>query len=246
MLKSTKTKAQANTPDRLFLYGDLVGKLGLVQAAIISDLYFWFVKGEQPWRTYQNWADWLGVSTKTIARQVEDLTNDVKAVNRKRTQLSNGGKGAYKFSLSNSKNSKYLYKIYSELASNKHSTNDLGSLDGEEIYTPNYQMVYVESIGKLGGLELAYVVNSLAWSTANYIDNYTSISYLADRLNLNRTSLKRYLGKLEDLGLLAIKSDGRRLSIALKGDAKSVENDFYIWCENMRDQRLTLLNESFK
>lgn len=242
MLKSTKTKAQANTPDRLFLYGGLVSRFGLVQAAIISDLYFWFAKGVQPWRTYQNWADWLSVSTKTIARQVEQLANKAEVVNRTRTRLKGGGLGAYQFSLANSEESKYIYKLYSELTTNKHSTNDLGSLDGECIGAPSYQMVYVESISRLGGLELAYVVNCLAWSSANYIDHYSSVSYLATRFSLNRKSLTRYLAKLEALNLIALKNDEDRVFITLKGEALQVEKDFYEWNEAIRECRAISLN----
>lgn len=242
MSQNTKAPAQAKIPDRLFLYGELVDELGVIQAAILSDLYFWFVKGEQPWRTYQNWSDWLGVSTKTIARQVERLVNSTEAINRKRTILSSGGKGAYKFSLSNTKKSKYIFQLYSELASNKHSTNDLGSIDGESISSPNYQMVYVNSIGKFGGLELAYVVNCLAWNSANCIDNYSSISYLAERLNLNRTSLKRYLNGLNDLGLLSLNSDGRRVFVTLEGEANQVAKDFFEWNEAIREERMTIAN----
>lgn len=242
-----KTIAQASKPERLFLFNDLIGRVGLVQAAILSDLYFWFSKDIEPWRTYENWSSWLCVNRRTIARQVDLLESNTVTIKRKRTRLRGGGLGAYKFSPTEHENSKYSSSLYNGLFTNEFSTNDLGSLERDKVSKPKFQMLYVDSIESLGGLTSAYIVNSLAWTAVNLdeeVIQYYSISSLAKRLNIGRITLKRNLDKLEEQGLVSLEFDGRKIAIELLKDAYQVQEDFLVWLEDVREKRIEAFNQS--
>lgn len=244
---ATKSKAQAKKPNRLFLFNDLISRVGLVQAAILGDLYFWFSKDIEPWRTYENWSSWLCVNRRTIARQVDLLVNKTSAVTRKRTRLASGGLGAYRFSPTKHGNSEYVSSLYNGLSANKYSTNDLGGLERDKVLKPKFQMVYVDSIESLGGLTSAYIVNSLAWTAANLDGdsiNYYSISFLAKRLNIERNALKRNLDKLKGSGLISMEFRGRQITIELLNEAYEVQENFDNWIEEVREKRVEAFDQS--
>ena len=237
---NTKPKAQASRPEHLFLFNDLVGSVGLVKAAILSDIYYWLAQGKEPWRTYENWSSWLCVNRKTIARNVDQLVS-IETISRKRTRLFNGGLGAYQFSLTKHENSKYVLGLHKGFFANEYSSNDLGSMEKGKVSKPKFQMVQVDSIEKLGDLTLAYIVNGLAWTAASLeaeAVNYYSISFLAKRLNLERKTLKRNLDSLEERGLLNMKFNGRQVSIELFNEANEVQENHYGWSEGVREKRI--------
>lgn len=245
---SAKSKvAQASKPERLFIFNDVVKHVGITQAAIISDLYFWFSRQTHPWRTYQNWADWLCVDKRTVARQVKTIDKKVDAINRERTRYS-GGLGAYKFSPTKHENSKYLLSLYERLLNNQYSDNDIGSLDQDFVKKPKFQMVYVDSIKTLGGLMPAYIINSLAWYAANLGSDtvsYQSMSALATRLNIDRVTLIRNVELMERKGFLFKTMEGKRLSFELMNEAYEVQNDFFNWLEVVREKRIESFNQCF-
>lgn len=241
-----KTIAQASKPDRLFLFNGLISSIGLVKAAILSDLYFWFSKDIEPWRTYENWSNWLCVNRRTIARQVDLLESNTGTIKRKRTRLRGGGLGAYQFLPTEHENSKYVSNLYNGLFTNEFSTNDLGSMERDKASKPKFQMVYVDSIESLGGLTSAYIVNSLAWTAANLDGNsinYDSISFLAKRLHLERKTVKRSLDKLNENGLVNMEFSGRKVAIELINEAYQVQENFDCWIDEVREKRIEAFNE---
>jgi DNA-binding MarR family transcriptional regulator len=243
----TPSKAQASRPVHLFLSNDLVKAVGLVEAAILADLNYWFIQGKNPWRTYQNWAEWLGVSVKTIGKHIKSLT-EKSFLNKERTRLSGGGLGAYKYSKSTHENSKFAYQTYKDIFNNKHSSNDLGSIDQDYVNNPKFQLVQLDSISALGDLTLAYIINSLAWFAASletYRIEYSSISSLATRLNIRRNTLTRCLDKLERNKALVMTSEGWKIQIELLNEGKKVQEDFFIWLSGVQEKRLHAFVQGF-
>ena len=243
----TSSKAQANRPVHLFLSSDLVKAVGLVEAAILADLNYWFVHGDNPWRTYQNWAEWFSVSEKTIGKHIKSLT-EKGLLNKKRTRLSRGGLGAYQYSKSTHENSKFAYQIYKGIFNNKYSNNDLGSIDKDYVNNPKFQLVQLDSISTFGGLTLAYIINSLAWFAASldsYEVQYNSTSSLASRLNIKRNTLTRGLDRLERNKTLMLTNKGWKIKIELLNEGKNVQNDFFIWLDDIRKKRLDVFEQRF-
>jgi hypothetical protein len=161
-----KKRGESSRPTNLFLLTQCVELFGVLDAAILADLYYWIAKGDEPWRKAQEHADLFDVNEKTIRIHSKDLSDKHKCLGRKISILKSGKQGACKYFSTKSENSKSLKAQYIALFNQGFKKTDFGkALDQEVIEVPNFITLPVAFIERLKDINLAYLLARLYWIT---------------------------------------------------------------------------------
>ena len=203
-----KDKMSTVCPEKIFLCNQVIELNGLLDAAIVGDLFYWLAKGEQPWRKAEDYAEMFKVDAKTILRHFDRLTDELKYLSRKRTRLNNGKYGAYRFSDNQTKSSKALLSIYKGILQNSDIANDFGEFNQEEPEykeVPSIQLLHIGSIADLKCYKSSYLLGRLCWAEVARGQEelfFASKSHFASWSGLQRKTAIRVLDKLKLKGVI--------------------------------------------
>ena len=143
----------------------IIKNTGLLDAAIIGDLFYWIAKGEKPWRNYNDYAQLFNVSIKTIQTRSSFLTEDLRYLSRTRTRMNNGHLVAYKYASNATKNSKILKGMYIDILNNSSINRDYGEFDPncqEYKEIPNIQLLLPDTIQLTKCYKQAYLLDRIS------------------------------------------------------------------------------------
>jgi hypothetical protein len=228
-----KKRGESSRPINLFLLTQCVKLFGVLDAAILADLYYWIAKGDEPWRKAQEHADLFAVNEKTIRIHSKDLSDKYKCLGRKISMLKNGKQGACKYFPTKSENSKSLKAQYVALFNQGFKKTDFGKvLEQEVIEVPNFITLPVAFIERLKDINLAYLLVRLYWITfsenPNPVFRFSSQNKLAKAMLLNRSTLIRYLDFLQKYDYLThtLQNNGIEITINQDSDLYELLNDW--------------------
>jgi hypothetical protein len=240
-----KKRGESSRPTNLFLLTQCVESFGVLDAAILADLYYWIAKGDEPWRKAQEHADLFAVNEKTIRNHSKDLAVKRECFGRRISMLKNGKQGACKYFPTKSGNSKSLKEQYIALFNQGFKKTDFGKvLEQEVIEVPKFITLPVAFIERLKDINLAYLLARLYWITfsenPNPIFRFSSQNKLAKTMLLNRTTLKRYLDFLQKNYYLThtLQSNGIVITINQDSDLYELLNDWIYRNQETRDDMI--------
>ncbi|MDO6691803.1 hypothetical protein Q4574_00845 [Aliiglaciecola sp. 3_MG-2023] len=243
-----KKRGESARPENIFLLTRCVEIFGILDAAILADLYYWIAQGKEPWRKAQEHADLFAVNEKTIRAHSKYLAEKHKCFGRRISMLKNGKQGACKYFPTKSENSKALKEQYYALFNNGFKKTDFGKFMAEEVIeVPKYITLPIAFIERLKNINLAYLLARLYWITFSEnpdpVFRFRSQAKLARAMLLNRTTLLRYLNLLEDYKYLthSDQANGIVISINTDSDLYEILSD---WIVDNQEARVELIMES--
>ena len=240
-----KKRATSARPTNLFLLTQCVELFGVLDAAILAELYYWIAQGDEPWRKAQEHADLFAVNEKTIRRHSIDLANKHQCFGRRDSMLKNGKKGACKYFAKKSGNSKALKEQYQALFNRGFKKTDFGEyMAGEVIEVQRYVTLPVAYIERLKDIELAYLLARLYWVTFSENPSlefrFSSQNKLAKAMFMNRTTLMRNLDLLQEYGYLKHYGRTNGIIIHINGEADLYEL-MNVWITEKQELREELI-----
>lgn len=231
-------------PSKLFIYEKSVEKYGLLKAAVIADLYFWFVNEKKPFRRYQDHALWFHVKSSCIGNAHNSLTDDHELFTRHRPRSKeHGGLLSYVYSYGSNEFCKELLLMYADLFDHCERKSDLGNyietcvmhLDQK----PKILTLLTSTIDEFEDLTTAYIYSRLCWVNHSDIESnsfsFLSMVRLSNWLGLNKTTVRRRMDKLEKEGYLNYQL-GHRVNITLNINTGAY-NDYEEWIFGVLEQR---------
>jgi hypothetical protein len=223
-----KKQAKSSRPKNIFLLTQCVKLFGVLDAAILADLYYWIAKGDEPWRKAQEHADLFAVNEKTIRTHSKDLAVKHKCLGRKISMLKNGKQGACKYFPTKSKSSQALKAQYIALFNQGFKKTDFGKALEEEVKeVPDFITLPVAYIERLKDINLAYLLARLYWITFSENPSLTfrfkSQNKLSKVMMINRTTLMRYLDFLQQNGYLSHTTQSNGITICINDDSDLYE-----------------------
>lgn len=234
-------KATRSTrPEKIFMLDQVVQGYGILQAAITGELYFWIAKNNKPWRVMSDYAQWFGVSEKTIRRNVDNLVAE-KFFRKSRTRLGQGQFGANQFTKLSSNNSETLVAYYQSLIANTFDSNDFGDYDhdGSEYRDiPEFQMLFIDTIHEVGDIKAAYLLDRICWGgNANAgAMAFRSDPHFARWANMDRKTAERKLKQLQRQNLVMTATKSNHLFVQANQSSRAFERhqDFMTNKEELR------------
>jgi hypothetical protein len=242
-----KRRVTSARPTNLFLLTQCVELFGVLDAAILADLFYWIAQGDEPWRKAQEHADLFAVNEKTIRLHSINLAVEHGCYGRRDSMLKNGKKGACKYFAIKTGNSKALKDQYHALFNRGFKKTDFGEfMAGEVTEVPKYITLPVAYIERLKDINLAYLLARLHWITFSEdpspVFRFSSQNKLAKAMLLNRTTLMRYLDLLQVYKHLTHTEHDNGIVISINQDSDLYElmND---WIGEKQELREALIME---
>lgn len=204
-------------PKKIFIYQGAVSKYGLLNAAIIGELFYWFSIGKNKfYRRAKDHAEIFHCSRSAISNHHKQLY-DAGVIERSRPySKKHGGRLAYDYTIKDSQEARLLlsqYKFLLNKASDK-GTSDFGQPNFESndsqtaVIRPWMATVFTSVIDEIQDLTTAYLYSRLAWlsNNADYQGGATfnNKKALAEWAILQRATTDRHLRKLEALNLIEV------------------------------------------
>jgi hypothetical protein len=236
-----KKQAESSRPKNIFLLTQCVENFGVLDAAILADLYYWIAKGDEPWRKAQTHADLFAVNEKTIRTHSKDLAVKRECFGRRISMLNNGKQGACKYFPTKAKNSKILKEQYTALFNQGFKKTDFGEFMGNEVKeAPDFITLPVAYIERLKNINLAYLLARLYWITFSESPSLTfrfnSQNKLSKVMMINRTTLMRYLDFLQLHGYLSHVTQSNGITICINDDSELYEQ-MSVWISKNQEAR---------
>lgn len=243
----SKNKMSTVCPEKIFLCNQVIELSGLLDAAIIGDLFYWLAKGEKPWRRAEDYAEMFKVNVKTILRHFDRLADELKYISRKRTRLNNGKYGAYSFSVNKTASSKALLSIYQSILQNSDIANDFGEFNHEEPEyreVPSIQLLHIGSITVLDCYKSSYLLGRLCWAEiARGQDelHFFSKAHFASWSGLQRNTALRVLDKLRSKGVVDFGCTNE--SFIVRTRSCRLQNFFISYMEGKQEVRVERVSD---
>tara|TARA_R110001583_G_scaffold31348_2_gene107273 strand:+ start:1275 stop:2033 length:759 start_codon:yes stop_codon:yes gene_type:complete len=246
-IRPKERRATSARPTNLFLLTQCVELFGVLDAAILAELYYWIAKGDEPWRKAQEHADLFSVNEKTIRRHSIDLAKKHQCFGRRDSMLKNGKKGACKYFAKKGGNSKALKEQYQALFNRGFNKTDFGEcMTGEVVEVQRFVTLPVAFIERLKDIEQAYLLARLYWITFSENPSlefrFSSQNRLAKAMFMNRTTLMRYLDLLQEKNYLEHSCSTSGIVILINGEADLYEL-MDIWVSEKQELREELIRE---
>jgi hypothetical protein len=244
--------SKSTHPEKIFIYNRAVEKYGLLKAAVVGELYFWFVNGKKGlYRRYEDHAIFFQVEYSCISNAHKTLTDEHNIFKRRRGRSENhGGLLSYHYSPGSNDFCRELMSIYAGIFDHSESKSDLGDFCDPDtvcfVQTPKVLTVLTSLIDEFKDLTTAYIYSRLCWVNYSEIEsnsfNFKSMVTLSDWLGLDRSTVRRRLLKLERCGYLSMSKD-ERLNITLRTDIKAYD-DYQDWVFEVHGVRADAIIES--
>lgn len=230
---TSNRKTLTTRPEKIFLLDQVVQNFGVLEAAIVGDLYFWIAKGSKPWRLVEDYSELFMLNEKTIREKMKVMFEQHQLFYRKRTRMNEGYLGAYQYWAGKSGNSQTLLSIYVDLLNNEHHTNDFGRFEEGYSEIPAFQMLTTEAIEQTGNVKSAYLLCRLAWAQSANCQKelyFNSKRHFTAWTNLGSRTAYRHLVKLRQLEALTIKEEKNCLSVSVNQENSTLEYmESYQW-----------------
>ncbi|MDT0596102.1 hypothetical protein [Glaciecola petra] len=235
ILSARNKKAKASTkPNVFFINEDAVKKYGVLDAAIIGEMYFWFATGKSKFfRKFEDHSNFFYVSATTIGNHHKKLT-EAGIFNRTRSfSKIHGGKLAYDYTIGDSPDAnKFLSEAKRVLIKDDgKGRSDFGTFSDEYEFnltmTPRTLSLLTCAIDHFKDLTTAYIYGKLVWVEFNDPEKKgigaSRFSDMARFFGINRNTLKRKLELLNSLGYIAFQLNNDFCSIVIDRDSKIFE-----------------------
>jgi len=222
-------KVRSTRPTKIFLLEQIIKSSGLLNAAMIGDLYYWICKGESPWRNAHDFADWFHVSDQAILNHSKELSERLQYLSRNRTRMKKGHRGAYSYCANKTPSSKNLTDIYANILSNASINRDFGEFDpncDEYKEIPTVQLLLIDTIELVGCYKQAYILDRISWALVAREQEqlfFRSKQHFDEWASLGDKTGQRLLKKLNDNGFTFTEECNGQFLVSARQDTSSYE-----------------------
>lgn len=201
---------QHKKPVALYVPLELVETFDPLTALIASDLIYWIYNKGKRWTTYQEWADWFGVSYDAVKARKNNLSK-IFIIGRTRRVIDGGLKvrGA---------------NIYSLKAEYRHLVNIFEPIETRKIKSAIFPLDYITISTTISGkanINLAWFLcrlSSIFHYNKHTFLNFKSRGVMSKMTETERRTLDRYLEIAERAKLLKVLNEnGFRIKLTETG-----------------------------